>query len=114
MISSSRSAAHQAPRVDHLTQAALPHTTAIGPPRSASVADLVVAMPQGGEARPLRVKFQYSVPPLTRTVPLERDEDLNHDFNASFNLEDKQGWSQTEVQTFIGGAIPVYCPQVWE
>ena len=82
MIASSRSAAHQAPRVDHLTQAALPHATAIGPPRPASVADLVVAMPQGGEARPLRVKFQYSVPPLTRTVPLERDQDLSHDFNG--------------------------------
>jgi len=82
MIASSRRAAHQAPRVDHLTQAALPHATAIGPPRPASVAHLVVAMPQAGEARPLRVKFQYSVPPLTRTVPLEPDQDLNHDFNA--------------------------------
>ncbi len=81
MIASSRSAAHQAPRVDHLAQAELPHPTAIDPPRPASVADLVVVMPQGGETRPLRVKFQYSVPPLTRTVPLERDQDL-HDFNA--------------------------------
>jgi Protein of unknown function (DUF732) len=32
---------------------------------------------------------------------------------ASFNLEHDQGWSNSETQTFIGGAIPVYCPRVW-
>jgi RNA polymerase sigma-70 factor (ECF subfamily) len=82
MNASSRSAAHQAPRVDHLTQVGLPHPTAIGPPPPASVADLVVAMPQSAETRPLRVKFQYSIPPLARSVPSARDQDLSHDFNA--------------------------------
>ncbi len=33
---------------------------------------------------------------------------------ASYLLQHEQGWSNTETQTFIGGAIPVYCPKVWE
>jgi RNA polymerase sigma-70 factor, ECF subfamily len=28
------------------------------------------------------VKFQYSIPPLARSVPSARDQDLSHDFNA--------------------------------
>ena len=51
---------------------------------------------------------------LAKEFCLEQTRQGNPDWLASFNLEHKQGWSQTEVQTFIGGAIPVYCPQVWE
>ena len=80
MNASSRSAGHQAPSVDHRRQVALPHPTAIGPP--ASVADLVVTIPRSDETRPLRVKFQYSIPPLARTIPSKPDQDLSHDFNA--------------------------------
>jgi malic enzyme len=31
----------------------------------------------------------------------------------TYVLQHKQGWTNTEAQTFISGAIPVYCPQVW-
>jgi hypothetical protein len=31
----------------------------------------------------------------------------------TYALQHKQGWTNTEAQTFIQGAIPVYCPQVW-
>jgi malic enzyme len=31
----------------------------------------------------------------------------------TYVLQHKQKWTNTEAQTFIGGAIPVYCPQVW-
>jgi RNA polymerase sigma-70 factor (ECF subfamily) len=82
MIASSTTAARQAPRVDHLAQVPPPHPAAIGLPGLASVANLVVAMPPSAEARPLRMKFQYSIPPLPRPVAPERDQDLRPDFNA--------------------------------
>jgi malic enzyme len=31
----------------------------------------------------------------------------------TFLLQHKEGWTNTEAQTFIQGAIPVYCPRVW-
>jgi hypothetical protein len=31
----------------------------------------------------------------------------------TYVLQHKQKWTNTEAQTFIQGAIPTYCPQVW-
>jgi RNA polymerase sigma-70 factor (ECF subfamily) len=82
MIARSRSTARQASGRSDLTPAALPYPTAIGPPPVASVAELAAAMAQNGETRPLRVKFQYSIPPVPRTVHVEGEQDLGYDFNA--------------------------------
>ena len=51
---------------------------------------------------------------LAKQFCLDQTRQGNPDWVATYNLEHKQGWSQSEAQTFIGGAIPVYCPQVWE
>ena len=32
---------------------------------------------------------------------------------ATYVLQKNQKWTNTEAQTFIEGAIPVYCPKVW-
>ena len=82
MIASSRRAAYQAPSANHLTQVAAPHPTAIGPPSATAVVELTAAISPNGETRPLRVKFQYSIPPVPRTVHLEGEQDLGYDFNA--------------------------------
>jgi RNA polymerase sigma-70 factor (ECF subfamily) len=77
-----RSAAHYPPGANHPTQAAPPYPTAIGPPPAASVVELAAVMQQNVETRPLRVKFQYSIPPLARVVHSDREQDLSQDFNA--------------------------------
>lgn len=51
---------------------------------------------------------------LAKQFCLDQTRQGNPHWLASFNLEEDQGWSQSEIQTFIGGAIPVYCPDVWE
>jgi len=51
---------------------------------------------------------------LAKQFCLDQTRQGNPNWVATYNLEQKQGWSQSEAQTFIGGAIPVYCPQLWE
>jgi Protein of unknown function (DUF732) len=51
---------------------------------------------------------------LAKQFCLDQTRQGNPNWLPAFNLEHKQEWSQTEVQTFIEGAVPVYCPQVWE
>ena len=83
MIARSRgAAAHRESGPDHRRQVALPHPTAMGPPLSAPPVELAAAMPQSGEVRPLRVKFQYSVPPLAQVVPSAPERDPSQNFHA--------------------------------
>jgi RNA polymerase sigma-70 factor (ECF subfamily) len=80
MIASSRgAAAHREAVTDHGTQDA---PTAIGPPLSAPLVELAAAMPHSAEVRPLRVKFQYSIPPLARVIPTEAEQDLDQTLPA--------------------------------
>ena len=51
---------------------------------------------------------------LAKQFCLDQTRQGNPNWLATFNLEHKQKWTQTEAQTFIEGAIPVYCPKVWE
>ena len=37
----------------------------------------------------------------------------NPDWLAGYNLQHAGGWSQTEAETFVEGAVYVYCPKVW-
>ena len=37
----------------------------------------------------------------------------NPDWLAGYNLQNAGGWSQTEAETFVEGAVYVYCPKVW-
>lgn len=37
----------------------------------------------------------------------------NPDWLAGYNLQNEGGWSQTEAETFVEGAVYVYCPKVW-
>ena len=79
MIAGSRgAAAQQEAGTDHRTQVALAHPTAMGPP----MVELAAAMPQNAEVRPLRVKFQYSIPPLVRVIPSEAEQDLGQNLHA--------------------------------
>jgi RNA polymerase sigma-70 factor, ECF subfamily len=83
VIASSRgAAAQQEAGTDHRTQVAPPHPTAIGPPLAASQVELAAAMPQNAEVRPLRVKFQYAIPPLVRVVPSEAEQNLGQNLHA--------------------------------
>ena len=49
---------------------------------SAPQVELAAAMPQNAEVRPLRVKFQYSIPPLVRVHPSEAEQDLGQNLHA--------------------------------
>ena len=51
---------------------------------------------------------------LAKQFCLDQTRQGNPNWLASYYLERDQGWTHTETQTFIGGAIPVYCPEVWE
>jgi hypothetical protein len=51
---------------------------------------------------------------LAKEYCLDQTRQGNPHWLASYQLQQDQGWSGTETQTFIGAAIPVYCPQVWE
>jgi hypothetical protein len=44
---------------------------------------------------------------------LDQTRQGNPNWLATFHLEKNQKWTQSEGQTFIQGAIPVYCPKVW-
>jgi Protein of unknown function (DUF732) len=33
---------------------------------------------------------------------------------AGYKLQHQQGWTQTEAERFIEGAVGAYCPEVWE
>lgn len=37
----------------------------------------------------------------------------NPDWLAGYNLQHAGGWTQTEAETFVEGAVYVYCPKVW-
>ena len=54
----------------------------MGPPLGVPLAELAAVMPQSAEIRPLRVKFQYSIPPLPRVVHSEGEQDVRSDINA--------------------------------
>ena len=60
----------------------LPHPATMGPPLGVPLVELAAAMPQRAEIRPLRVKFQYSIPPLPRVVHSEGEQDVSSDINA--------------------------------
>jgi Protein of unknown function (DUF732) len=34
-------------------------------------------------------------------------------WKAGYSLMKEQGWTETEATTFIQGAVPTYCPDVW-
>jgi RNA polymerase sigma-70 factor (ECF subfamily) len=54
----------------------------MGPSLGVSPVELAATMPQSAEIRPLRVKFQYSVPPLPRVVHSQGEQDVGSDINA--------------------------------
>jgi hypothetical protein len=50
---------------------------------------------------------------LAKQFCLDQTRQGNPSWLATYNLEKNQKWTHSEGQTFIQGAIPVYCPQVW-
>jgi hypothetical protein len=50
---------------------------------------------------------------LAKQFCLDQTRQGNPNWLATYYLEKNQKWTHSEVQTFIGGAIPVYCPRVW-
>jgi RNA polymerase sigma-70 factor (ECF subfamily) len=53
----------------------------MGPSLGVSQVELT-AVPQSAEIRPLRVKFQYSIPPVPRVVHSQGEQDVGSDLNA--------------------------------
>jgi Protein of unknown function (DUF732) len=37
----------------------------------------------------------------------------NPDWLAGYNLQYKGGWTRTEAEFFVEGAVYIYCPKVW-
>src|SRR5882724_6847687 len=50
---------------------------------------------------------------LAKQFCLDQTRQGNPNWLATYLLEQNQKWTHSEGQTFIGGAIPVYCPRVW-
>jgi hypothetical protein len=50
---------------------------------------------------------------LAKHFCLDQTRQGNPNWLATYNLQKNQKWTGSEAQTFIGGAVPVYCPQVW-
>jgi hypothetical protein len=38
----------------------------------------------------------------------------NPSWRAGYDLATSNGWTQTEAGLFISGAVPTYCPKLWE
>ena len=38
----------------------------------------------------------------------------NPNWLAGYKLQYAQGWTQTETENFVNGAVPTYCPKLWE
>ena len=50
---------------------------------------------------------------IAKQFCLDQTRQGNPNWLATYYLQKNQKWTNSEVQTFIGGAVPVYCPQVW-
>ncbi|MCT7659911.1 DUF732 domain-containing protein [Mycobacterium deserti] len=50
---------------------------------------------------------------MAKEFCLDAKRQGNPDWLAGYNLQYKGGWSQTEAETFVEGAVYVYCPKVW-
>lgn len=50
---------------------------------------------------------------LAKQFCLDQTRQGEPNWLATYILQKNQKWTNTEAQTFIGGAIPVYCPKVW-
>ena len=51
---------------------------------------------------------------LAKQFCLDVTRQGNTSWLAGYNLQFKQGRTQTEAENFISGAVGVYCPQLWE
>ena len=38
----------------------------------------------------------------------------NPNWLAGYKLQYAQGWTQTETENFVNGAVPTYCPKLWK
>jgi len=45
---------------------------------------------------------------------LDQTRQGNPSWLAGYKLQHNEGWTQSETETFVMGAIPVYCPKLWE
>jgi len=62
------------------------------------------SFPYGNRTQIIRMAKQFC---------LDQTRQGNPNWLATAVLQKNQKWTNTQAQTFIGGAIPVYCPQVW-
>jgi len=51
---------------------------------------------------------------LAKEYCLDQTRQGNPSWLAGYNLQYSQGWTQTEAVQFVEGAIPIYCPKLWE
>jgi Protein of unknown function (DUF732) len=49
-----------------------------------------------------------------RQFCLDTTRQGNPSWLAGYNLALDNGWTETEAGLFINGAVPTYCPKVWE
>jgi hypothetical protein len=51
---------------------------------------------------------------LAKEYCVDQTRQGNPSWLAGYNLQYSQGWTETEAVRFVEGAIPVYCPKLWE
>jgi hypothetical protein len=50
---------------------------------------------------------------IAKQFCLDTTRQGNPSWLAGYQLQHKQGWTQSEAEKFINGAVPTYCPQLW-
>jgi hypothetical protein len=50
---------------------------------------------------------------LAKDFCIDQARQGNPEWLAGYNLQHKQGWTQTETEKFVEGAVYTYCPKLW-